>query len=76
MKQTMTGPYGYVAYFNPMGTAVAQYPALNLPKRDFAKPGAQHAANDPMPPHVVPLPRRRQRTAAVAMLSVADRHNF
>lgn len=73
MKQVMTGPYGYVAYFDPKGTSPAQYPALNIPLCDFAKAGAQSAANATDAPRVVRLPRQMRRRAALAMFGSPER---
>ncbi|MEQ6202710.1 hypothetical protein ABMC88_06605 [Sulfitobacter sp. HNIBRBA2951] len=69
----MTGPFGYVAYFNSTGKSPAQFPALNIPECDFARAGAQQAANSPLPPRVVALPRQTRRRAAIAMFGTPER---
>ena len=67
MEQIITGPFGRVAYHNAALAGAGQYPALNMPDRDFVRGEMPVAANKRYAPHVVPLLRRRNGTEARAV---------
>lgn len=71
MKQIITGPFGRVAYHNAAQSGAGQYPALNMPSRDFACGDMPVAANAAYAPHVVPLLRRQRGNAAFAITGMA-----
>lgn len=77
MKQIMTGPLGLVAYHNTSQGGAGQYPALNIPSRDFMRGDMLVAANEAQPHNVIVLTRQMTRRAAVAMYSTtsAQREN-
>lgn len=67
MEQIITGPFGRVAYHNAALAGAGQYPALNMPNRDFVRGEMPVAANKRYAPHVVPLLHRRNGNEALAM---------
>jgi hypothetical protein len=67
MQQIITGPNGRIAYHAAICGMRGQYPALNLPCRDFARGDRLAAANTTYPPVVIALPRQMRRGAALAM---------
>lgn len=76
MKQIITGPFGRVAYHGTTQRLRGQYPALNLPCREFARGDMLVAANNSGAPGVIQLPRQMRRGAALAMFgSPAQREN-
>jgi len=77
MKQIMTGPFGLVAYHNTSQGGAGQYPALNIPSRDFIRDDMLVAANDAQLRNVSVLKRQMPRRATVAMYSTtsAQREN-
>ncbi|MEH6645401.1 hypothetical protein [Sulfitobacter sp.] len=73
MKQIITGPLGLVAYHDASKNGAGQYPALNLPNRDFARGDLLIAANEPHAPNVVSLPRQTRSRAALAMFGKPEK---
>jgi hypothetical protein len=71
MEQIITGPFGRVAYHNAARVGAGQYPALNIPSRDFARGEMPVAANTTYALHVVPLFRRQSAGAALAITGMA-----
>jgi len=71
MKQIITGPFGCVAYHNTVDRCDQQYPALNIPSRDFACRDMPLAANHVYAANVVPMNRRVPVCTAVALFGIS-----